>query len=255
MQPLATTLFALAVKAQLMGEDTTGIFGAGTAAPGSFSIGSLVGMLGPVLGMTRDTTGGTGPYKAGLTPVLTELPKQTVFRPKSVPAGVKLPVILWGNGLCAGKGDWFSKFLVEIASHGYFIMALGAPNGGLGDKTLATDMPSAIEWVYKNAGKGEYAYLDKTKIAAAGQSCGGLQAYSASVDPRVTLTGLFNSGLLNDKNAKHFEKLHAPVGFLLGGPSDVAFENVSNRFLKRIQLIQLPNRVNETLKSCRRRFR
>jgi hypothetical protein len=227
-----TIFIATTVVAQnLMGEDTTGIFGAGKADPNSaMSLSSLTGMLGPVLGMTEDKTGGTGPYKAGQMPVLAELPKQTIFRPKSVPQDVKLPVILWGNGLCAGRGAWFSKFLVEIASHGYFIMALGAPNGGLTDKTLATDMPQAIDWVYKNADSGKYPYLDKTKIAAAGQSCGGLQAYSASVDPRIKLTGLFNSGLLNKDNAKHFDKLHAPVGFFLGGPSDVAFPNVSRPF-------------------------
>jgi hypothetical protein len=233
MQFLNTIFFATVAAAQtiqLMGEDTTGIFGAGNSTPGSFSLSSLSSMIGPVLGMTADMTGGTGPYKAGVAHSLAELPKQTIFKPKSVPQDVKLPVILWGNGLCAGRGAWFSKFLVEIASHGYFIMALGAPNGSLMDKTLATDMPNAIDWVYKNAGNGEYAYLDKTKIAAAGQSCGGLQAYSASVDPRITLTGLFNSGLLNADNAKLFGKLHAPVGFFLGGPTDVAFANVNHLF-------------------------
>ena len=135
-----------------------------------------------------------------------------------------------GNGACSGSGTWFAKFLNEIASHGFFIIANGSPTASaLGSSSKSTDLPDAIEWVWNNAGKGEYAHVDKTRIAAAGQSCGGVQAYSASLDPRVTLTGIFNSGLINAGNTKLFEKLHAPVGFFLGGPSDIAYENVSSR--------------------------
>jgi dienelactone hydrolase len=94
-------------------------------------------------------------------------------------------------------------------------------------QSKGTDLPDAIEWVSKNAGQGKYEHVDKTRIAAAGQSCGGIQAYSASLDPRVTLTAIFNSGLINEGNTKLFEKLHAPVGFFLGGPTDIAYENVS----------------------------
>jgi hypothetical protein len=49
---------------------------------------------------------------------------------------------------------------------------------------------------------------------------------SASLDPRVTLTGIFNSGLVNANNSYLFEKLHAPIGFFLSGPTDIAYENV-----------------------------
>jgi hypothetical protein len=52
------------------------------------------------------------------------------------------------------------------------------------------------------------------------------QRYSASLDKRVTLTGIFNSGLINADNTKRFAQLHAPVGFFLGGPSDIAYANV-----------------------------
>jgi hypothetical protein len=51
--------------------------------------------------------------------------------------------------------------------------------------------------------------------------------YSASLDKRVMLTGIFNSGLINTENTKRFAQLHAPVGFFLGGPSDIAYANVS----------------------------
>jgi hypothetical protein len=42
--------------------------------------------------------GGSGPYKAGYT-TDPSLPKHTIFAPKvAPPAGVKMPVIVWGNG-------------------------------------------------------------------------------------------------------------------------------------------------------------
>jgi hypothetical protein len=33
----------------------------------------------------------------------------------------------------------------------------------------------ALAWVEKNAGTGKYANVDKTRLGAAGQSCGGLE--------------------------------------------------------------------------------
>jgi hypothetical protein len=58
-----------------------------------------------------------------------------------------------------------------------------------------------------------------------------MSRYSASLDKRVTLTGIFNSGLINEENTKRFAQLHAPVGFFLGGPSDIAYKNVRQYLL------------------------
>ena len=106
----------------LMGEAQTGIFGSGgaTGVP-DLSVSGIFGMLSPVLGMSEDTTGGSGPMKSAWAAV-PDLPKHTVYMPKTVPEGTKLPVIVWGNGACSGNGAWFSKFLNEIASHGYLIV-------------------------------------------------------------------------------------------------------------------------------------
>jgi hypothetical protein len=211
----------------IMGPAQTGKFGAGgqSSAP-SLSLTGIAQMGTGVIGMTADTTGGSGPYKSAFGAV-PGLAKHTMYMPKNAPANVRLPVIVWGNGACSGNGAWFSKFLNEIASHGFFIIANGDPNGSLPAGSTAKDLPDAIDWVYKNAGQGKYASVDKTKLAAAGQSCGGIQAFSASLDKRVTLTGIFNSGLLNEANTKYFADLHAPVGFFLGGSTDIAYKNVS----------------------------
>jgi hypothetical protein len=193
---------------------------AGGPSPSEASV-----MASAVAGMTKDTTGGSGPYKSSFGPV-PGLEKHTLYMPTTVPAGVTLPSIVWGNGACFGYGAWFSKFLNEIASHGFFIIANGAPDGSLLSTTTQKDLVDSIDWIYKNAGQGKFAAVDKTKLAAAGQSCGGLQAYQASLDKRVTLTALFNSGLTTSDN-KLLAQLHAPVAFFTGGSGDGANVNVS----------------------------
>jgi hypothetical protein len=234
---LLGTALAQGVPA-VMSEAQTGVFGAGNATStpkigkGGISISALAAEAIKFLPLTmvKDNSGGSGLYKAGYT-AAPGLVNHTIYAPKTLPPGVQLPVIVWGNGACSGKGTWFSKFLTEIASHGYYIVANGAIDGSMTSSTTAQDLPNAIDWVFANAGTGALATVDKTRLAAAGQSCGGIQAYSASLDPRVKLTGIFNSGLLNHENTPLFEKLHAPIGYFLGGPTDIAYANVSSNYM------------------------
>jgi len=55
-------------------------------------------------------------------------------------------------------------------------------------------MGLAIDWAEKQKGNPKWAHLDLTKIAAGGQSCGGLEAAVMELDKRVTTIGIFNSG-------------------------------------------------------------
>jgi len=144
----------------------------------------------------------------------------TIYSPKSPPPE-KLPVILWSNGMCMDQGLGFRNFLNEIASHGYIIVANGLPEGT--GQSSDQKLLNALNYVDKVAGTGSgpFANADKTRIGAAGQSCGGWQAYKVSVDPRIQLTGIFDSG--GNSNA-YISKLHAPVGYFLGGSSDMAFK-------------------------------
>ena len=41
--------------------------------------------------------------------------------------GASLPLVVWGNGACADNGLGYATFLREVASHGYFVIALGVP--------------------------------------------------------------------------------------------------------------------------------
>jgi hypothetical protein len=251
---LITAVVALpSPQLELMGEKQTGIFGSGKAtSPPALSLAALGGLAG-IAGMDKDTSGGSGPFPASYGPV-PGLAKHTIYQPKNIPPGEKLPVIVWGNGACSGWGGWFAKFLDEIASHGFIVIANGAPDGdlisGMVSGSKGTDLVDALDWIDKNAGSAEWAHLDKTKIAAAGQSCGGVQAYSASLDPRVKVTGIFNSGLINAGNTKLFEKLHGPVGFFLGGPTDIAYDNVSIGGHNGISMMLTFNRAKEITRTC-----
>lgn len=78
------------------------------------------------------------------------------------------------------------------------------------------------------AGKAaKYGTIDTSKIATAGQSCGGLESYSASYhDERVKVTTLFNSGLLSAEKSYLLAELKVPVAYFVGGPKDIAYLNV-----------------------------
>jgi hypothetical protein len=168
-----------------------------------------------------DGTLGSGPYKASYSED-EGLKGHTIYAPKS-PLLEKIPVILWGNGMCSDQGLGFRNFLNEIASHGYIVIANGRPEGT--GKASDQKMLNALNYVDKVAGTGSgpLAYADKTRIGAAGQSCGGWQAYKISADKRIKVTGIFNSGGNSNGILK---QLHAPIGYFLGGKSDMAFSPV-----------------------------
>lgn len=73
-----------------------------------------------------DVPQGSGPHRAIML-VEPGLPTHTVYRPAdlAVLGARKLPVIAWGNGACVATGNRFRYFLSEIASHGFFAIAIG----------------------------------------------------------------------------------------------------------------------------------
>jgi len=212
--------------------------------------------------------GGTGAYKAIMT-VDSSLHTHTIYRPVdlSVFGGDNLlPIVVWGNGACANIGNRFRYFLTEIASHGYFIAAIGPIGSQWVEGNVSTTPPGeeapepvdpterpqpsswtqlidAMDWaIAENSREGSiyFGKLDPTKIAVMGQSCGGLQAIRASADPRTTVSGIWNSGtfpadsdrvLVGAEATKaSLKDLHAPVAFITGDDSDVAFVNSNADF-------------------------
>lgn len=137
-----------------------------------------------------------------------------------------MPIFIWGNGGCSANGTTSLNFLREIASHGFLVIASGSPNGS--GSTTSVLMTQSMDWaVAENTRQGSkyQGKLDTTKIAVAGWSCGGLEAYEVSNDPRVTTTGIFSSGLLNDSNDYQLRRLTKPIIYIIGGPDDIAYPN------------------------------
>jgi dienelactone hydrolase len=66
---------------------------------------------------------GTGQYPA-VAESREDLRSHTIYRPQNMPES-PLPVLVWGNGGCSDNGLSHSIFLREVASHGYYIIALG----------------------------------------------------------------------------------------------------------------------------------
>ncbi|MFI7544759.1 cellulose binding domain-containing protein [Actinoplanes sp. NPDC049599] len=168
--------------------------------------------------------GGSGPYSADYE-TSAGLPNHTIYRPQSLPSE-RLPILVWGNGGCSANGLSQQNFLREISSHGFLAIANGAPNGS--GSTTSQLLTQSIDWaVAENARQGSkyFGKLDTSKIAVAGFSCGGLEAYAVSNDPRITTTGIFSSGLLNDADDYQLRRLTKPIAYFVGGPSDIAYPN------------------------------
>jgi hypothetical protein len=201
-----------------------GVFVAGTAALGGPQANSSAA-AGAEAGERTVEDGGTGAYKA-VAVSNSSIATHTIYRPKDLSAfgdREKLPILAWGNGGCSNSNAAHQNYLSEIASHGYFIVAIGpmqagggrgargGPGAGGADAGAAPAAPvpsggtllEAINWATAqntNSQSPYYRKLDTSKVAVAGHSCGGLQALEVSPDPRVKTTLVVDSGILNDPN-------------------------------------------------------
>ena len=161
-----------------------------------------------------------------------------------------MPEAWKGNDLIRNSGDGtsFKPSLLEVASHGYLVLSNGAP-GGSGSTTYKMGIES-LDWLAKNAGQGKWANVDKTKVAVAGQSCGGLEAYKVGVDSRITTIGIMNSGEFSDSAGSQTAKtIKKPIFYFLGGSGDIAFKNVSlylQEFISTETMTKTP-RARETI--------
>lgn len=169
--------------------------------------------------------GGTGPYKAWYK-TDPGLPNHTLYLPVPEQHPSSMPVLLWGNGACSANGLDFQKFLTNVASQGVLVIANGRPNGqGSSNNQWMHD---ALRWVREKAGKEwPYERVDASRVAAAGMSCGGVEAYEMR-NSGVVGIGIFNSGLLDQGNrARIMSEVKAPIFYFMGGQSDIAYNNVS----------------------------
>ena len=195
--------------------------------------------------------GGTGPFKA----VMKEekgLPAHTVFVPQDLSKFNQknaLPVLVWGNGACTNSPWEHYKFLNEIASYGFIVLATGyipmEEKPYRGPMSTTEQQIESIDWAIaqnNNPQSPYYQKIDVKNICVAGMSCGGLQTLFNCADPRITLLMICNSGLFNQQNAgqavggmpmppkSKLKEIHTPIMYLLGGKTDIAYENGMDDF-------------------------
>ncbi len=188
------------------------------------------------------------------------LATHTVYRPENLGSS-KHPLLVWGEGGCAKNGLTFPKYLSEIASYGFVIVADGPPviraengpgapgpgrggppnaaaNGRGGPPAMPSNMTDgtaliqAMDWMSKEVADPKsrfYQKVDTTHVAAMGMSCGGLMSYGASADPRIATVGIWNSGLIQP-DEKIIAGLHSSVIIVTGGESDIAYKNGKRDF-------------------------
>ncbi|MET0384369.1 MAG: hypothetical protein ABW321_00345 [Polyangiales bacterium] len=176
------------------------------------------------------------PAKGPLKPVIEHDPglsTHTVYRPAEL-GDAPLPIVVWANGGCIKNGTMFSRFLLEIASHGYVIVADGEPNGsGMGPlETNGEPQKQALDWITAENERPcskFYRKLDTTKIAAMGQSCGGLMTMGISGDKRLSTVVIWNSGMF-ERDEAIYAGLHAPMAYFIGGMEDVAYAQAEEDF-------------------------
>jgi hypothetical protein len=211
----------------------------------------------------RPDTPGTGRFPA-MKEEVPSLPRHVVYRPKDLAAlgNTKLGVVAWGNGGCSDDGASSRFHLLEIASHGYLVIASGRilsgpgappreprpapPQGQLpAPRTRVSDLTDAVDWALAEntrAGSPYVGRIDPAQIAYSGWSCGGVQALQVATDPRAKTLLIHNSGILNNGptnmtgvtvGKEVLQTLHTPVIYIVGGPKDIAYENGMDDF-KRI---------------------
>ena len=213
---------------------------------------SLVGCTPEVKTLSRIVEeGGTGPYKAIMKEEVT-LEAHTVFVPQDLAAFNEknpLPVLVWGNGACYNSPFEHYKFLNEIASHGYMVVATGyipleeQPFDFESPRSTTDQQIESIDWVIaqnENEESPYYKKIDVKGIALAGMSCGGLQALYNCADKRIKTLMVCNSGLFSDASTampgmpmpdkSKLDEIHTSVMYMLGGESDIAYGNGMDDF-------------------------
>jgi len=205
-------------------------------------------------------TKGTGAYPA-IKEEVASLPKHVIYRPADLSkVDKKLGVVVWGNGACSDDGASSRMHLLEIASHGYVVIANGNIKSGPGipleppkppradgqlppPATSPKQLTEGINWALaENSRKGSdyFNRIDPKAVAVAGYSCGGLQALQVAGDKRLRTVIIQNSGVFNPATALRLpsmdigkdtlKTIHTPILYILGGPKDIAYENGMDDF-------------------------
>ena len=236
------------------GRTTGGAGSGGTTSVGSGGVGAVTGTGGTTSGKgggsgtgtctpskaASATATGSGPHKVTVeTNSAPGIKEGTIFRPTDLGGTEEYPIFVWGEGACTQNGLANATAMGEIASHGYFVVADGTPNGTVNrtmDRTqlaaMGAPLMAYIDWAIAENEKPCSAYyhsLDTSKIGANGFSCGGLMSQAMVLDARVTTWGVNSSGMAG-ATQDFYDLVHTPVLFVEGGPSDMAYDGAGEGY-------------------------
>ena len=191
--------------------------------------------------------GGSGPHKA-VAVREKSLPDFVVYRPMMMRG--KMPVLIFCNGGCMDTSIGYENMLSDIASYGYIVVAIGElqmlAQHEKDQHTPSSMVQKALNWIC-NPNSPYYNYIDTDKIAAAGHSCGGAQVLANASDPRLKTYLILNAGMgqitMADASAKSLKNLHGPILYLVGGTTDVAWQNAQADYkaIKRVPVVLADN--------------
>ena len=188
--------------------------------------------------------GGTGMFKA-IAVKEASMPDFVVYRPKDLlhvhARQGAIPLLIFGNGACSDTSIGYERMLTEIASHGYIVVAIGELMMQQGDRkeghTPSSELKRGLELMLdlcRTKGSDYYSYIDTTRIAAAGHSCGGAQVLANAADPRLKTYLILNAGMgdieMAGASKESLKNVHAPILYVVGGPSDVAYQNAQKDY-------------------------
>ena len=145
-----------------------------------------------------------GPYRVTWEAAFND-PGFLIIRPVALgefPENDHMPVVIWVQGGCNIDGRRAGGFLGTIASHGFLVMTTMPVEPEEGEEARgqanAGDFRRAIDWAEaENTRNGSHLQgrIDTSQMALMGQSCGGMLAATAGLDPRADTIGMFNTAL------------------------------------------------------------
>jgi hypothetical protein len=155
-------------------------------------------------------------------------PYFNVWRPTDLNAlESPAPIVVWNNGGCfRGDSTWTAMYEAWAAA-GFVVLSL-TEGGGAGTTTVA-DHGALIDWLEEqNAADGPYkGKLDLERVAAAGNSCGGITSLGlAAEDDRVkAIYILSGSSAATGPAANILNNIKIPVAYMVGADEDIAKAN------------------------------
>lgn len=211
-----------------------------------FALGMVLctSLLAQPLKTKNIDNGGTGMFKA-IAVKESGMPDFVIYRPKDLMHAHArcgaLPLLMFANGGCMDTSIGYERMLTEIASHGYIVMAIGEMQDVRNDRkeshTPSSELKRGLDWIVQQSvtkGSDYYQNIDTARIGAAGHSCGGAQVLANAADARLKTYLILNAGMgdmeMAGASKASLPNMYGPALYIVGGPSDVAFENAQKDY-------------------------